>query len=112
MKTGKVDRMGRKETRKLHLCAYCHRRIGDNCEVFGVKAKVKAAFSLANQQGHILDLDLLDGRTLYAIVPTRDSEAKQDGADMLFMVCSEKCGRDLKRDLEADKSLIEEVLLS
>jgi hypothetical protein len=35
-----------------------------------------------------------------AIVPTRDSPAKQEGNDLLFATCSQACGQALKEALQ------------
>ena len=44
-------------------------------------------------------------RDVIAIVPTADSEARRDGNDFMFMVCSEICGFDMKATLEHEIAL-------
>ena len=97
---------------KRSRCSYCHKRIKSNTEVFGMGAKAHRGIDLKNQEGMILDLDLLDGRKIYAMVVTKDSEAKRDGYDFVFMTCSETCAKALKNALEQDKRLIEKGSLS
>jgi hypothetical protein len=39
------------------------------------------------------------------MVTAQDSEAKKEGRDGMFLVCSEKCGKKLKKVLEKEISL-------
>ena len=39
------------------------------------------------------------------MVTSEDSEAKRDGNDVMFLVCSEECGKEMKAALEEEKSL-------
>jgi len=42
------------------------------------------------------------------IVTTADSEAKKDGSDAKFALCSEKCGKKMKETLNREITTIKE----
>jgi hypothetical protein len=44
------------------------------------------------------------------MVTADGSQAKMDGWDLIFMVCSEECGGELKEMLEAEGDLFEEIM--
>jgi hypothetical protein len=44
-------------------------------------------------------------KPIYMMVTATGSEAKKDGKDGMFLLCSEKCGEKLKRALEKEISL-------
>jgi hypothetical protein len=45
------------------------------------------------------------GKTIWSIVPPADSDARKDGKDIMFTLCSEECGDQLKETLEIEKDL-------
>jgi hypothetical protein len=47
------------------------------------------------------------GKTIWSIVPPADSDARKDGKDIMFTLCSEECGDQLKETLEIEKDLDE-----
>ena len=56
----------------------------------------------------VIQLSLTQPRkTIAAIVPTQDSQAKRDGYDLLFTICSQKCGRALKAALQQQIDMID-----
>jgi hypothetical protein len=50
------------------------------------------------------------GKTIWSIVPPADSDARKDGKDIMFTLCSEECGDQLKETLEIEKDLGELIL--
>jgi len=50
------------------------------------------------------------GKTIWSIVPPADSDARKDGNDLMFTLCSEECGDQLKEALEIEKDLGELIL--
>lgn len=80
-------------------CAWCSKRIGTDEEVYGVGARAKPWVALP--EGGVLELALdATHRRVAAIVPMRDSPAKQAGNDLLFATCSQECGQALKEALQ------------
>lgn len=85
-------------------CAWCDRRIQPDTEVFGCGARTIPGIDLSAKEGEILPLYLaLSHRTVPALVVPRASQAKREGNDLYFLICSENCGHFLKEALERDK---------
>ncbi len=92
-------------------CTWCGKRIPKDAEVFSLSAKVKAGVNLANHEGGVIHLPLTrPRRTVAAIVPTHDSPAKKAGNDLLFAICSQKCGQALKQALQQQIDMIDRTL--
>ncbi len=48
------------------------------------------------------NMDAAEVKWLWAIVAGSESEAKKEGFDLLFMLCSEVCGEELKKTLQSE----------
>jgi hypothetical protein len=81
-------------------CAWCNKDIEEDTEVFGLGAKARTRMDLGARAGSTIEIPLTYAkRTIPAIVPARKSEAKKAGNDIMFMICSKKCGELLKKAL-------------
>jgi hypothetical protein len=90
----------------LSKCAWCRSQISDDMEVFGFGAKLRPNVDLSDYESHCIEIGLVsEEKPVYMMVTARDSEAKKEGKDCMFLVCSEKCGKKLKNVLEKDISL-------
>ena len=89
----------------LRKCACCRDYISDDMEVFGLGAKLKSKVDLSEYESHCIQIGMAsEEKPLYMIVTAHGSEAKNDGKDGMFLVCSEKCRKKLKNILEKDMS--------
>jgi len=87
-------------------CAWCRNQISDDIEVFAVGAKVRPGADLSDYEGKAIQLMIVsEDRFIPMVVTTDVSEARNDGNDVMFLVCSELCGKEMKCALERDKSL-------
>ncbi|MFP4027391.1 MAG: hypothetical protein ACLFWL_06335 [Candidatus Brocadiia bacterium] len=87
-------------------CAWCGKTIADNTPVFGMGGKLRPGADLSEFEGAGVRMELVtEDRSVIAIVPPPDSDAARDGYDFMFMVCSEACGAELKRTLDAEREL-------
>ena len=90
----------------LSKCAWCQSHVTDHMEVFGLAAKLKSNADLSEYEGHCIELDLAaEQKSVYMMVTGRGSQAKNEGKDGMFLVCSEKCAIKLKKILEQGISL-------
>ena len=90
----------------LSRCAWCQSRIYDEMEVFGFGAKLKPNVDLSEYESHCIQIDpVSEEKPVYMMVTAQGSEAKSEGKDCMFLVCSEKCGKKLKDVLEKEISL-------
>lgn len=108
----KIKRKKPKIRKVLKTCCWCGQRIGDNQEVFTLGCKKQPDINLSKFEGDIIPIRMtLINKTLWAIVPTEESDAKQEGTDFMFTICSRECGSELKEALHQEKQ-ISEMLLS
>ena len=90
----------------LNKCAWCQSHITDHMEVFGLGAKLKSNVDLSEYEGHCIEIGLTsEEKSVYMMVTGQGSEAKNEGKDAMFLVCSEKCAKKLKNVLEQGISL-------
>jgi hypothetical protein len=90
----------------LSRCAWCQSYITDDMEVFGFGAKLKPNVDLSEYESHCIQIDLVsEEKPVYMMVTAQGSEAKSGGRDCMFLVCSEGCGKKLKKVLEKEISL-------
>ena len=96
-------------------CAWCDRDISSQEEVFAVGAKLKEGIEVVTGAGAD-DATLLNvmvgGRPVLAIVSAQGSEARSQGNDLLFMVCSKECAEELRAALENERDMIERASLN
>ena len=90
----------------LSKCAWCQKQISDDMEVFGLGAKLKPNVDLSEYENHCIEIDLVsEEKPVYMMISARGSQAKSEGKDCMFLVCSEGCGKKLKEVLEKEISL-------
>ena len=90
----------------LGQCASCRGTINEMTEVFGLGAKLKPEVDLSEFESHCIQIDLVsEEKPVYMMVTVQGSEAKNDGKDGMFLVCSQSCGKKLKKVLEKEISL-------
>ena len=88
----------------VYACAWCDREIEKDAEVFGLGARTRGRMGPKDQEGATVRIPLTHvGRTVPAIIPARGSVARKAGNNILFMICSKKCGELLKRALLKEK---------
>jgi hypothetical protein len=90
----------------LSRCAWCRKKIGDDVPVYSVGAKKRPGADLSPFEGHGVRMTLVARkRDVIALVPIEDSDARREGYDLLFMVCSEECAAALKSTMEEEVRL-------
>lgn len=94
------------DSEALSQCAACRDNISEMTEVFGLGVKLKPEVDLSEFESHCIEIDLVsEEKSAYMMVTAQGSEAKDDGKDGMFLVCSESCGKQLKQVLEKEISL-------
>ncbi len=90
----------------LSKCVWCQSHISDDMEVFGCGAKLKPNVDLSEYESHCIQIGLVsEEKPVYMMVTAQGSEARGNGNDCMFLVCSEGCGKKLKNVLEKEISL-------
>ena len=78
-------------------CGWCGEGIGEDDPVVAVGGRVHEDIDLSLVEGKVVELVFsVSGRTVLAAVPAFDSDAKAEGKDVVFMVCSDACGRQIQ----------------
>ena len=87
----------------ISKCAWCRNKLNQNSEAFGLGAKVKSGSDLSAYKGKSVLLTIVsDDRNVPMVVAADGTEAKNDGNDVMFLLCSEKCGIEMKTALERE----------
>lgn len=90
----------------LSKCAWCRSHINDHMEVLGLGAKLKPDVDLSEYESHCIQIGLVsEEKPVYMMVTAQGSQARSNGNDGMFLVCSEGCGKKLKSVLEKEISL-------
>lgn len=95
-------------------CAWCGAAIEEDMEVFAVGAGIKEGVDFTGvpeDESRFLPV-VIGGRIVPAVITSPDSQAKIDGNDVMFMVCSGECAETLKRALEKEKETNDRISLN
>jgi hypothetical protein len=91
----------------ISTCAWCGRKILEGSEIFSIGAKVTSGIDLRDQGGRVIQLFLAkSGKVVNAIAPADNSQAKKAGNDLVFAICSQQCGGELKQTLQEELNII------
>ncbi|CAG7630310.1 hypothetical protein PAECIP111802_01623 [Paenibacillus allorhizosphaerae] len=87
-------------------CSWCMKKIKEDKECFGLSVKFVEGLNLKEDEGTIKSIFLTTRNTsVPMIVVAEDSEAKKQGQDGIFVLCSDKCGIKMKKALNEEISL-------
>ena len=90
----------------LGKCTWCRKQITEESEVFGMGVKLKPGVNLSEYEGHCVQIDLTSReKAVSMLVPMQGSEAREEGNDGIFLLCSKACGNQLKATLEGEVAL-------
>ncbi|HKO58258.1 MAG TPA: hypothetical protein VJ276_20510 [Thermoanaerobaculia bacterium] len=94
----KVDTIfARRAERFQAECGWCGKLIGEDDSVVAVGARVHEGMDLSLVEGKVIELAFsVSDRTVLAAVAAFDSDAKAEGKDVVFMVCSDACGKQVQ----------------
>ena len=97
----------------LKDCTWCGRKIDEFDDVYTADASLKPGTAFGEYQGHCIEIHLdSQEKTLSVMVTADGSSAKADGKDLMFLVCSQKCQKELNAALkqEAATNAVFEVI--
>jgi hypothetical protein len=84
-------------------CGWCGKFVGDDEPVMAVGGRVREGIDLSQVEGKVIELRFeAADRTVLAGVAGFDSDAKAEGKDIIFMTCSEECGRLVQAAFEEE----------
>jgi hypothetical protein len=89
-------------------CSWCMKKIKEDEECFGLSVKFVKGVDLKKDEGTIKAVFLASRNTsVPMIVVAEDSEAKKQGQDGIFVLCSDKCGVKMKKTLKEELNWFE-----
>ena len=88
--------------RALYECAWCHAALEEETERFAVGLHHDRLEELAGLEGQPFPVPLSRG-PIIGIVTMPDSDARKEGKHIVFTLCSERCGSELKQAFEAER---------
>jgi hypothetical protein len=96
---------------EAYKCAYCEKKMRSDADVYGLGVKLKEGLEYPGAVGRTMTVHLpVQGRELECMVTADGSQAKLEGWDLIFMVCSEECGAGLRALLDKEEDLFEEIM--
>ena len=91
-------------------CAWCAKHMPEGAELYAFGARVRAGVDLSRYEGQGFPMLIAEmDRTVTAIVPAANSQAKRHGFDLLFAACSPTCGETLREILIRQVHVIDQV---
>src|SRR6266516_1032624 len=92
-----ADLFARRAERFQSECGWCGKSIGEDDPVIAVGGRVHTGIDLSLVEGKVIELRFdVPGKTILAAVTGFDSPAKSEGKDIIFMACSDDCGRQVQ----------------
>ncbi|TDL64062.1 hypothetical protein E2R56_26540 [Rhodococcus qingshengii] len=90
-------------------CAWCMKKISNNKPVFGLSVKFVEGLDYTESEGKIIQIGLRTRNTSVPLIITaRESEAKLQGTDGIFALCSKNCGKKMKDTLTKEIEIFKE----
>jgi hypothetical protein len=90
-----------------YKCAWCEDEIPEDMELFGIGAKARPDIDIMELEGKVIDIFLTrSDRNVQALVVTKDSPAKREGKDLLFVACCESCAEALRQAVGREIELV------
>ena len=94
---------GRDPIEVAHECCWCGKGIPDGTELFAIGGRLRPGVDISEYEGAAMPITMSTRqKTIYAVVPAEGSDAMKEGKDFCFVVCSRRCGRELKEALEQE----------
>lgn len=84
-------------------CAWCMKKIRNDKPVFALSVKFVEGEDYTTSEGKIIQIGIRTRNTsVPMIVAGKESEAKLQGTDGIFALCSEKCHKKMKETLSQE----------
>lgn len=87
-------------------CSWCMKKIKEDKPCYGLNVKFASGVAFDEKDGKIISLHLKTRNTsVPLIIVADDSEAKRNGQDGIFALCSENCGTKMKETITKELEL-------
>ncbi len=107
----KLKRKKPKIKKVISTCCWCGLKIKDEGPIYALGCKKRPEVNISKYENKVMPVRIsTSGKILWAIVPPADSDARKDGNDFMFTLCSEDCGDQLKVTLDVEIEIGELIL--
>ena len=90
----------------LGRCAWCRARIPNDAPVCALGGRKRPEVDLSDCEGKAIRIQLVTrNHSVIALIPAADSDARKEGNDFMFLLCSEECASALKCTMEREIDL-------
>ena len=84
-------------------CTWCNKSLINEDSVLSLNIKAGDGSKFIDFAGQFITITLAaENKDVHAFVTTEDSQARKDGFDLLFILCSEECRGNLKTALKEE----------
>ena len=85
----------------LSACACCRKEITDETDIVDLGIELMRDVDLSPYESHCIEIELTSESLLvHMMVTATNSDAKQEGKDGLFLLCSQACAENFKQILQ------------
>jgi len=85
----------------LSACACCQQDITDETDIVDIGVHLKPDVDLSAYESHCIEIKLESRKqSVHMMVTAAHSEAKQEGKDGLFLLCSQACADTFNQTLQ------------
>ncbi len=85
----------------LSVCACCQQEITDETDIVDIGIQVKPDVDLSDYESHCIEIALKsENQVAHMMVTAANSDAKKEGKDGLFLLCSQDCADTFKQTLQ------------
>ena len=107
----KLKRKKPKIKQVMTTCSWCGLKIKDEGPIYALGCKKRPEVDISKYESKVMPVKISTlGKTIWSIVPPADSDARREGKDFMFTLCSEDCGDQLKKALVIEKEIGELIL--
>ncbi len=95
----------------MTTCCWCGLKIRSEGLIYAIGCKKLPEVDISKYESKVMPVKISTlGKTIWSIVPPVESDARMEGNDFMFTLCSEDCGDQLKEALVIEKEIGELIL--
>ena len=87
----------------LSTCACCQKEITDETDIVDLGIQVSPGVDLSDYESHCIEIALTsENQPVHMMVTAAHSDAKKEGKDGLFLLCSQACADTFRQTLQIE----------
>jgi len=90
----------------MSTCCWCGVKIKDDDPIYSVGCKKRPEVDITKYESKVMPVKLSTiDKTIWSVVPPQNSDARREGNDLMFAVCSNSCVDNLTETLKREKEI-------